>query len=1339
MKKYTVTILFLIFLVISSIFAPPTQAQEKKANHPGQTNLGSVTELENVFSPIYVDVRDHGPDPATVIAIPGQPIIWVNNGAKPHTITRGSSGYAAYFPLVVNGNMASLKQGSLSSRVQSGNAPIFNSGILEPGEQFTYTFTSEGKYNYFSLLDPTKIAGSVIVMESDDRVQQPVQADPGINFTAPGGVGLVIGPGALSTDTEITITTFHPDEVNIDLRSTGGPIYSIELDSPEVIVSPIILSIPYNDDEIPPEINEADLVARYFNGSNWLYVPSTVLSDQNKISVTTSHLSFWERGWLLCKPFHDTFSREDQIAYDTARSFMNALSNHRDLFDILTTSTGKLFQLRAEEANWLSNEHICDLDDLDPQDITSKLGIEASPEEVARAMVSLGYGFQAQEPEIDQIKDMYSQITFLPEFGTKTLKIVDLMNVGWVAGGPAFVADFVVGVANNILMDIYWNIMYAREIYSDAIYQKYFLTHFGNSPVGTSNMLQVNGDEVEGHHPGGPVNPCYYDYGTDQTFFRNSEIYDSFSYMNLYQTSELEGSRVFYVIGLEEITKYYEGPGNPTDRILVLLEYESVKNNLIEKRVEHLVFKPAQIEICPTAKIVLHEIRQGSPVTVTYYFIENGHLSQVFPPKTWSDGTSLCFGECSTDILPAAFVKLNPINIAENQPTDLTLDWGDSSRATSYEYCYDTSNDNACSNWISTGMTSQASINGLDNNSIYSWQVLAKNDYGTTYADGSSNIFWSFTTGVIDPHEIVFVPGGPFQMGYNPITNGIWDYDTPKLTLHTVNIDSFQIDKYEVTNARYSDCVNAGVCSFPHSTTSAFRSSYYGNPVYDNYPVINVDWNQADAYCRWESKRLPSEAEWEKAARGATDTRTYPWGYQPQNCDLANLIDGPAAAYCVGDTTSVGRYPSGASPYGVNDMIGNVNEWVNDWFDENYYSFSPESHPLGPLNGFDKVIRGSSWKGGGYEATVLFRNFHNPSVGWDFSLGFRCAATVGNRSPNVPTNPFPTDVAVHLSQDTNLSWTGEDPDGDAVTYDVYFEADDNSPDVLVSNAQPETIFSLRSLASNTTYYWQVIAQDVHGSNASSPVWSFNTGEGTLMPGEMVLIPLGSSYMGCDPDHNAGYSPCNEDEIPFHNVILSAFRMDKYEVTNAQYGQCVAAGRCASPYSNSSYSRSSYYDNPTFANYPVIYVNWYDASNYCTWAGKRLPSEAEWEKAARGGSDKRTFPWGDQLPDCTFANFLLNSSYCLGDTSQIDANPLGASPYGILDMADNVWEWVNDLYNFYYYYSPSVNPPGPTSGFGRVVRGGSWSQNVYNLRVAYRFYFGPTYQNFNLGFRCASSP
>ena len=258
---------------------------------------------------------------------------------------------------------------------------------------------------------------------------------------------------------------------------------------------------------------------------------------------------------------------------------------------------------------------------------------------------------------------------------------------------------------------------------------------------------------------------------------------------------------------------------------------------------------------------------------------------------------------------------------------------------------------------------------------------------------------------------------------------------------------------------------------------------------------------------------------------------------------------------------------------------------------------------------------------------------------------------------------------------------------------------------------------------------------------------------------MVYVAEGEFSMGNDS------GPTNER--PLHKVSLDGFWIDQTEVTNAMFARFMEATGFETNAENRgsawAFDGKGWSEIPGadwqhpqgpatyltgLENHPVVNVSWYDAKAYCEWAGARLPSEAEWEKAARG-TDGRTYPWGAQQPNGDLLNFgdvnlypasvdpSLNDGYKF--TAPVGSYPAGISPYGALDMGGNVWEWVNDWYQeTYYIKAPALNPQGPNSGEGRVFRGGSWNHDSLDIRASIRMWTVPLDAIDNVGFRCAMS-
>jgi len=234
----------------------------------------------------------------------------------------------------------------------------------------------------------------------------------------------------------------------------------------------------------------------------------------------------------------------------------------------------------------------------------------------------------------------------------------------------------------------------------------------------------------------------------------------------------------------------------------------------------------------------------------------------------------------------------------------------------------------------------------------------------------------------------------------------------------------------------------------------------------------------------------------------------------------------------------------------------------------------------------------------------------------------------------------------------------------------------------------------------------------------------STDSSGIIQHKFVLIPGGEFTMGHESSPDATYI----DDYA-HKVYIDSFYIDKYEVTNAQYKEfCEATGRRLPEF----WGMDIYKSGPDYPDYPVVGVTWADATAYAEWKGFRLPTEAEWEYAARGGLKEKSFPLGDEM-DSTLANYYPTQGH------PIPVGSYAPNGYGLYDMAGNIVEWVYDFYSKdYYMASPYKNPAGPVYGKRRTIRGGGWRSGMSCNAVYFRQSLRPYWVDFNVGFRCAKN-
>jgi formylglycine-generating enzyme len=477
-----------------------------------------------------------------------------------------------------------------------------------------------------------------------------------------------------------------------------------------------------------------------------------------------------------------------------------------------------------------------------------------------------------------------------------------------------------------------------------------------------------------------------------------------------------------------------------------------------------------------------------------------------------------------------------------------------------------------------------------------------------------------------------------------------------------------------------------------------------GFPQDGTHPVVVVSWYDAEAYCRWAGGRLPTEAEWEYAARGGVAGARCVWGDAPVPLlgavRQANVADASTKRAYPGWTTVAG-YDDGYAQtapvaafapngFGLYDMEGSAAEWCADWHDTGFYAASardagsggaPVEDPRGPAVGEMRVIRGGSWVD---ESSFLrtSRRYYDPPAAHKGFIGFRCARDV-------------------------------------------------APSVSAPSASPPP----------------------SSQEPSAPTRAADD----------VFVPPGSFEMGCLSDD----TQCQQDEKPSHRVELSAgFWMARTEVTVEAFRRFVAAtgyrttaeaDGCSQTFDGRRLVKQPSVDwrTPGFEQgprHPVVHVSWYDAWTYCRWTGGRLPTEAEWEYAARAGL-RAKYVWGDTpepvVATATQANVADESlkrrhprarivpGYDDGAAITAPVASFPANGFRLHDLAGNVAEWCADWHDEKYYASPVPrDPQGPAFGGKRVFRDGSWLDTPSGLRVSCRLREAPSYHDDLVGFRCA---
>jgi len=608
-----------------------------------------------------------------------------------------------------------------------------------------------------------------------------------------------------------------------------------------------------------------------------------------------------------------------------------------------------------------------------------------------------------------------------------------------------------------------------------------------------------------------------------------------------------------------------------------------------------------------------------------------------------------------------------------------------------------------------------------------------------------------------------------------------------------VDVPGFWIEATEVTNQRYRLCVDAGHCSPPSD------DSEFNDPGRGQHPVVGVSWNQARNYARWTGRRLPSEAGWERVARAKVVRSRFPWG-RTRRTELANVWDEmmpegrgplpvatfPVTGWGVFDIsgnvwewcqdryqTGFKELPADGSP--TRNGVGRVvrgGSWRRDidlarvsarsWFEESYrgddlgfrcaMDRSSEISDSKVRSIADRVFALQTAPGSelaGVELSAEDRRYlERRALTW-LMLERRAneamvqAATILRRDPR---DPVALDLLDWVEGEMVEQALGGNTDSLVQLRSRYLRAMARSPrfERRMRETDERLVDALgecgAAMARNgereraEDCFAAGLAIDPsnprlrRGRDSLEPA----AGETRIWPSDgrvVVWVPSGSFRFGASLyDRQIAI-----DELPAGPRVVAGFWLDRNEVTNADYRRCVEAGQCTPP------SKTEAYDDPNQTSHPVLWVSWYQASEFARWTGKRLPSEVEWERAVRAGSGTR-FPWGDTWEPGRANIFDTGEGDRWGASAPVGTFP--ANAWGIHDLIGNAAEWVQDVYHTSYGGGPRDGTPweqetGPSVERRRVVRGGSYFDPPSKQRVSRRASRKPTSDHRTTGFRCAA--